>query len=167
MTVEGLITAVAQDKIALIFLFLLLPCAALMLNKLTSLRGMVPPYTYIYSVTIYITCICGILSICIWIYTATFQMKSLLDLNFFIYYLPIVSMVATLVLIKKQIKLSELPWYGEFYELVILLSIAFGATLIIMERQWLQFGNAWYVLLFSGLIFGVLKTGWERLARVR
>lgn len=167
MTVEGLVTAVAQDKVALIFLFLLLPCMALLMNKLTSLRGVESPYTHIYSGTIYIACICGILSLCIWVHTAIFQVKSLIDLNFFIYYLPIISMIATLIIIKKQIRLSQLPWYGEFYELVVLLFIAFGATLLIMEYQWLQFGNAWYVLLFSGLIFGVLKTIWERLARVR
>ncbi len=167
MTVEELIAAVATDKIALVFLFLLLPCMAVVNNKLTSLRGMVSPYIYIYATIVYATCIFGVLSIGLWIHTALFQEKGLLDLNFFVYYLPVFSMIITLAILKKQIVLSHLPWFGEFYELVILLSVAFGLTLFIIDKEWLHFSNAWYIFLFSGLLFGIFKTTWERISQIR
>ncbi len=120
MTLEHLIEYFVKDNMAILLFFMVLPIFALILNNTSAGRGNTPPYNKMYSVIVYGISIPGIFSITIWLYTMVFEHKTLWALNPFVYYLPVVSMFVCLFLINKNVRISDLPWFGEFYELMIL-----------------------------------------------
>lgn len=167
MTVQDIIHTISTDKVALFFLFALLPFLAFGLNKLTKVRGLQSPYTYIYSTIIYISGITGILSSVLWLYTMFFDQKGLWQLNPFVFYLPLISMVATFYIVKKRLRIGDLPWFGELYELLTALAVAFAITLTFVHTQAFPLSNMWLIMVLGMAIFLFLKLGWDAVTRIR
>ena len=125
-----------------------------------------PPYSYIFSTLIYLSCVPGVISFTFWIYSMVFEQKSLWTLNFSVYYLPGISMMLTLLIISRQANMKRLPWFGELYELLAMIAVVFGFVLLIIHSRIVNFTYWWQVFLVFILFFGLLKLGWERLMRL-
>lgn len=168
MTLEDLINYITNDKIALLFFFMLLPIATFVLIKVSSGKSLEKPYSYLYSIVLFLVCAPAVLSLTLWAYSMFFEQKALWQLPFFIYYLPIIIMVFCLYLLKKgRINIRQLPWSAELYELLTLLVISFASTLIIMKLDLINFHSPWQLFLF--LIFGIsiFRLLWKRMASLR
>lgn len=166
MSLDHLIEYATKDSMAVLLFFLVLPLLVVLLNSTAAGSGNNAPYNKMYSIIVYAVSIPGILSITIWLYSMLFEHKSLWKLDPFVYYLPVASMAACLILIKKNARFKELPWFGEFYELMILIFVTFMSILLIMELEILQFKALWQVALVFIFLFGLLKVGWERFQRL-
>ena len=94
----------------------------------TSLR-------YVYSVLTYTSAITGTFSISLISYALFFTKINLLDVNFFIYFLPLISMVVTLMIIGKQAKFSRLPGFNRLSGLITLLLVTFAIILFVSKSR--------------------------------
>lgn len=167
MTLEDLLAHFTTDKTALLFFFMLLPIATFILTTISSGRSLEPPFSYMYSVVIFIACVPAVLSLTLWVYAMLFEDMALWHLPFFVYYLPIIVLVGCVYLVKKnEVSIQTLPWSGELYELLILIVISFASILIIMKLEILNFESLWQVLLFFALWLGLFYFGWKRFKEI-
>lgn len=126
-----------------------------------------PPRSYVYSALVYLVCVPGIFGATLTAYTLFFVRQNLLKVNLFVYFLPIVSMIATLIVVGRQADWDRLPGVDRLYGLVLVLVVSFGAALAIQKtRIWIFFGGSIGSLLLIALIcFAVLKWGSHLLFR--
>ncbi len=167
MNVETFMDALVFDKVQVILFFVLLPAIVLGLNRIAQSHANDSPYKYAYSTLIYLSASVGSLSAAFWVYSMAFQHKKLSELDFFIYYLPMLGMMLNFWLVGMKANIKTLPWFGELSELLLLVSVSFGMLLVILHFQWLPFQFIWQVFLSAGLIFLLFKFSLDYFQRQR
>ena len=161
MNLQTFLDSISEHYFILTFLYLSVPVITMFLNKGFEGQGERGTVAYVYAILVYGTCIPGLFSACVWFYSMIFEQKSLIQLNPFIYYLPVLSMIGSLYLIKQNVRLWILPWFGELYELFGILCVSFWLVLIALSREVLPFQEQWQIWLFLIFVFILCKLIWD------
>ncbi len=154
MTLQQLFNHIADNPLVVIVFFIMLPLAALAVNALTSKSEDIDIWKYVYSAMVFMACIPGIFAITLLAYSFMFLRQSLLQVNLIVYFLPIISMVATLFIINQRVLLKNVPGFRKITGLIMLLFVTFIAMFIIDRTRIfvLVHANIWQiVMLFVGL----------------
>jgi hypothetical protein len=116
---------------------------------------------YFYAVLVYLVCVPGIGAAVLTAYTLFFTRESLLDKDLLVHVLPIVSMAATLPLIRKGISFDDVPGFDRLSGLMVLIAVTFIIVLVIQKTfVGIFFGASFAVLLALGaFLFALLKWG--------
>lgn len=122
-------------------------------------RGEQTQLRYVYSVLTYVSTIPGTLSMSLIGYSIFFTRSNLLDVNAIAYFLPLLSMLVTLLVIGKQAEFSELPGFDKLSGLIVLLLVTFGIVLLIFKTRIFIgiFASMKHVLVFAVLVYFLLK----------
>ncbi len=167
MTIQELILRLKQiHPLYLLAGYLLPPLLVWLMGfGINQFNGLRSPWKYLYSAFVYLVCIPGILAGVLTAYSIFFIRENLLTVNVFVYFLPIISMIITLVIIARKVDLSRLPGVDRLYSLMIILVITFSAVLAIQKtRIWLFFGGSFWTLIWIAIIcFIVLKISSQKL----
>ena len=120
---------------------------------------------YVYSALIYLTTIPGTFSISLIGYSLFFIRSNLLDVNFLVYFLPVISMFITLIIIGKQVEFSELPGFNRLSGLITLLLLTYGIILLIFKTRIFigVFASMKHIIIFAVLVYFILKWSLKRL----
>lgn len=170
MTLRELIGAVGEHPLILVALFALAPVAAWVVGRLhVRGRGAMKPWKYLYSALVYLACVPGMLAAVLTAYTLFFTRESLLDVDALVFFLPIISMVVTLVVISGSVHFEQVPGFDRLSGLMITLAISFGIGLAISKtRIWLFFGAPmWTLLVVALVVFVGLRSSTRMAARGR
>lgn len=132
-------------------------------------RGGLAPWTYVYSVLVYAVCIPGLFAAVLTAYALFFTRENLLDASLPVYFLPIVSMVVTLVRIRKSVSFDKVPGFDRLSGLMVMIGLSFAIALAIdRTRIWVWFGGSVQTLFLLAVgVFGLLKWGCYMLFRNR
>ncbi|GJM09183.1 MAG: hypothetical protein DHS20C11_14590 [Lysobacteraceae bacterium] len=159
MTLRDLLTWLATHPHVLLLLLLLPAAATLVANWLRQDDATPSPaWRYAYSAITYATCIPGVAAAVVTVYSLVFTGSNLLDLDITVYFLPIIAMAMTLLLVSRGISFDLIPGFDRLRGLMAILAIAFVLILIISKtRIWLFFGSSliYFVLLLAGLLLGL------------
>jgi len=162
MTTRELIQLAGQHPLVLSGYFVAPPALAFVLGRVHGpSKGGLSPWKYVYSILIYVVCVPGLLAAVLTCYTLFFSRENLLDVNLLVYFLPIVSMVVTLVFIHKKVSFDEVPGFNRLSGLMVMIGCSFTVALAISKLQiFLFFGASFerFLLLALG-IFGLIKWG--------
>lgn len=170
MTTRELIQVAGSQPLIVAGIFVLIPVLALVCGLLHKPNeGGTAPFKYFYSVLVYVTCLPGMFSGVLTCYTLFFTHENLMDANLLVYILPIVSMVVTLVLIRKKVNFDEVPGFDRLSGLMVMLACSFGIALAIQKTKiWIVFGGSVAMLFaLAAGIFALLKWGTYSLFRSR
>ncbi len=117
------------------------------------------PWRYLYSVFVYLVSVPGILSSVLIAYSLFFLGRNLLEVNIFVYYLPILSMIVTLAIIGRKVTWSYLPGVDRLYAVMIALVITFGGILAIQKTRIfiVFFGSIKVLIVIAVVCFIILK----------
>jgi hypothetical protein len=168
MTIQELVNFLGTYPKILLLFFILLPVFTFSYGKtFAKEKGIQSPHKYVYSSLVYLTCVPGIFAAIITIYSLFFIHTNLLQVNLLVYFVPIISMVVTLVLIRQNIKLDQIPGYYRLTGLMALLAATFIFALILIKtRIWLFFGGSILAFLIMVIVvFSLLKWGSNALFR--
>lgn len=168
MTVRELLGLCQQHPLALLALGLLPPLLVAAVGRLHAPgRGGASPWRHVYAVLIYVACVPGMGAAVLTGYTLFFTRESLLDANLLVYGLPILSMVATLVLIRKRVGFDEVPGFDRLSGLMVLLAVTFVLLLVVHKTFiGILFGAGIGTLILLGIAaFALLKWGARTLLR--
>jgi hypothetical protein len=168
MTTRELIHAGDHHPVALVVLFVIPPIAAWLCGFVHGpAAGVNSPWKYIYSILGYLTCVPGMFAGVLTAYSLFFTHENLLDVSFLIYILPIVSMVVTLVLIRKSVSFEAVPGFDRLSGLMVMIACSFAIALAIEKtRIFLFFGGSIDRLILLALgVFALLKWGTYMLFR--
>lgn len=165
MTIQELATAAAGAP-ALVGAILAVP-PALALLAMTGGRDPagLGPRRYLFAGLVYLVSVPGIMAAVITAYALFFEGANLLELDVLVYFGPVLTMVATLVLIARTTPLSNVPGFGRIGGLMLMMGAAFFAALIIQRtRIWVVFAGGLGSLLILGLaLFVAMRLGAARL----
>jgi hypothetical protein len=130
-------------------------------------RGRAVPWKYLYTVLVYAACVPGIGAAVLTAYTLFFTHESLLDKDLLVYGLPIVSMVVTLIAIRKRVTFDEVPGFDRLSGLLALIAVTFIIVLAIQKIFiGIFFGASILILVAVGVfLFALLKWGASALFR--
>ena len=119
------------------------------------------PVCAVYSALVYVSCCTGIFAATVLAYEVIFQKANVLDLNVVTYFGPILSMIATIAIVNKQVDLAYVPGFDRLVGLLVLMTTAIVLALIVAKtRIWLVFGSSFatFVTMVIGL-FVLLRIG--------
>lgn len=167
MTLQELFDTLAHNPTPVIIYFLLLPIAAAIGGAVaTKEEARQSPWKYFYSALVYMSSVPGILALVLCVYTLFFErQRSLLEVNALVYFLPILIMIATLLLINKKVDMRYIPGFRRLSGMLMMLAVTFITILIIQQtRIWIVFhGSVMYLFGLFLVLFGVFYLGWTKL----
>ncbi|MBF0119811.1 MAG: hypothetical protein HQK79_13330 [Desulfobacterales bacterium] len=162
MSIEEMLQKLGAYNLHLLLFFIATPTTAFVYGKLHKAgMGNYKPHKYIYSVLIYLASFPGIFASVITAYSLFITRNNLLKVNFIVYILPIISMIITIIFIKKNAELEHLPGFDRLLGLFALLGTTFLFVIIILKTKiWLVFGGTFesFILLII-FLFAILKWG--------
>src|SRR6266498_619247 len=170
MTTRDLIHQADQHPIALAAALAAPPVFAWFAGQLHDRgQGGAGHWKYLYAVLVYLACVPGTFAGVLTAYTLFFSRENLLDTNPFVYFLPIMSMIVTLVLIRKNVAFDEVPGFDRLSGLMVMVGCSFAIALAIQKTKiWIFFGGSIERLfILAAGIFGLLKWGAYMLFRRR
>ena len=170
MTARDLIDQADQHPVALAVALAAPPLFSFVVGLLHDRgRGGSGPWNYAYAVLVYLACVPGMFAGVLTAYTLFFSRENLLDTNLLIYFLPVVSMIVTLVLIRRNVAFDEVPGFDRLSGLMVMVACSFAIALAIEKTKiWILFGGSIERLfILAAGIFGLLKWGAYMLFRRR
>ena len=170
MTTRDLIQLAGQHPVGLLLVFVAPPVLAWLAGSLQGNgRGKLPPWKYLYAVLVYLVCVPGMFAGVITAYTLFFSRENLLDANLLVYFLPVASMVATLVLIRKNVSFDDVPGFDRLSGLMVMVACSFVIALVIQKTRIFVFfgGSIEKLFLLAAGVFALLKWGTYMLFRQR
>ena len=170
MTVRQLLTLVGQHPAILLGLAAVPPLVALILCALHAKgNGGAAPWRHLYAVLVYAVAFPGMGSAVVTAYMLFFSRENLLDANLLVHFGPIASMVATLLIMRKNVSFDEVPGFHRLSGLMTLIGVTFVILLAVQKTFIGLFfgGSIEWLLLLAGGIFALLKWGAGALFRNR
>ncbi len=161
MTLQELFEYFSDRPRLVLGYFILVPLLALAAGALDKDRGHYLPWNYIYAVLIYLVCIPGIFAFTLNIYLFLFEKRNIMATDLYTQVLPIVSMVITLWIIRKNVYLDYIPGFDRLSGLIMLITAALAIMWLVDRFRVIAFTQIrfQYVILFLlGLIF-VMRYG--------
>ncbi len=123
MTLGEFFELCGRNPALLLGYFLVIPLIAFLALLFSKDQGHLAPWKYLYSVLIYMVCLPGIFAVTLSVYLFLFERRSIMDTNMYTQVLPILSMIFTIILIKKQVNLDDVPGFGKLSGLITVISV--------------------------------------------
>ena len=162
MTLRDLISAADLLRVPLLIGF----CSVVILTALIGVlhgkgRGGRTPWHYLYAMLVYAACVPGTFAAVLVVYALFFSGENLLDVNMIICVVPIVAMVATLGVMRRNVDFNRVPGFNRLTGLMTMLVVVFVVAFVLRSlRVGLFFGAPmiWFFVLVAAL-FSVFKWG--------
>jgi hypothetical protein len=166
MTVQEFFDLLAANSVAVLTFFFCLPFSALLSNYLSGASAASAPWKYLYSGLIYLVSIPGLFALTLLFYLFLFERVNVMELDIVLHILPIVSMIATILIIQKKVSLDLIPGFDKITGFLTVITVVL-IVLWVLDRT-----RLWVVtflpLPFALLIFAVLLVlflwGWRRIS---
>lgn len=165
MTLQQLFDTIGENPTFIIIFFLSLPIASFVMIWITGEEAYKSPWQFIYSGLIYLACVPGIFATLLIAYNFFFERKSLLEVNLFVYFLPIISMIATLLILSRKVQLDRIPGFDKISGLVFMITAA-SITIFILDKMRILvffYGSIWYLIGLFVILLVVFRVGFKRL----
>ena len=167
MTLQQLFADMTANPLPIVFYFLAIPIFAVVLNWVTKEESYESNWKYVYSTIVYLVCVPGIFSVVLCVYSMFITPQSLLNVNALVYFLPIVSMIATIMIITRGIPMAAVPGFDKLSGLVMLLAATSILVMLISKMRIFTvfFGSIWHLAGLFLILFVVIRLAWVRLMR--
>lgn len=165
MTLKDFFDLLGDNPFYIVAYFSLIPFTALLALLMGRGEGHLSPWKYLYSILIYGVCVPAIFAITLSVYLFLFERRSILDTDVLTQILPVVSMVATLLLISKNVPLDRIPGFEKISGLIMMITAAFAFMWFIDRTRIFAFTYIpfqYVILIFIGLLI-VIRFGWSRI----
>ena len=167
MTLQEFFNFIVANPFWIVSYFILIPFTALLAGILGKSEGQMDPWKYLYSALIYLVCVPGIFAIFFNLYLFIFERRSIFQTEIFTQVLPVVSMFATLLLIRRNVSLDLVPGFGKITGLFMMITAAFAFFWVLDKTHLIviSYMPLWQgVLIFAALLL-IMRWGWGRLAK--
>jgi hypothetical protein len=126
MTLNDLLVYVGNHPEAVVLYFAILPIAALLLAWIAGAEGRNSPWNLIYSSIIYLSAVPGIFALSLSVYLFLFERRSIMNTDIYTQVLPILSMILTLNIVRRNVDLNYIPGFEKLSGLLMLIAGTIG-----------------------------------------
>lgn len=165
MTLGDLFQYLSENPLPLMAYFIGIPLIALWVGWIDADRGYDSPWKYLYALLIYAVCIPGIFSIALSVYLFLFERGgSIFNVNLLTQVVPVVSMLLTLSIIKRNVELDYLPGLGRLSSLITLIMAVFALMYLLNRTHIVAFVSipVQYLLLIVLALVIILRIAFKR-----
>jgi hypothetical protein len=164
MTLKDFFDLLTANPAYVIFYFSIIPFAALLAGWLGKGEGHIAPWKYLYSTLIYLICVPGIFAITVSIYQFLFERRSIWEADVFTQVLPIISMILTLQIIRRNVDLDYIPGFDKLGGLVMIITAALAIMWFIDRLRIIAFTfiRFEFVILFLVGLIIIIRYGWSK-----
>lgn len=165
MTLSDVYTYLSHNPLPVLLYFVALPLVAWIMGGVAHGSREVLSWSYAYAVLVYAVCIPGIFAVTLNVYLFLFERQSVWEADLLLQFLPILSMVLTLMIIKAKIPFGLIPGFGKLSGFLTLIAALIG-TMWVLDRMRLI---AFTYIPFSALLVGfvivllMIRFGWSKL----
>lgn len=165
MSVNQLLQYLAQYQWQFAAVLIGIPLFCLLLNLTQQKAAERKPVHYVYSGAIFATAIPGLLASIIVFYSMFFIKANMLDTNVVLYFLPIISMIATIAIVGRRVGFDLLPGFQRLSGLMILLAIVCLVVFFLYRLRFIIgfFASVEQLLLVGAALYVIAKIGLARL----
>ncbi|MEZ4991986.1 MAG: hypothetical protein R2824_16310 [Saprospiraceae bacterium] len=165
MTLEEFFQKIADNPAYVIFYFTIIPLTAVLAGWMGKGEGHISPWKYLYSTLIYMVSVPGIFAVTLSIYFFLFERRSIMDTDVFIQILPVISMVVTLLIIRRNVRLEHIPGFDKLSGLIMMISATLAIMWFIDRTHIIVFTHIpfMYVILIFAALLVAIRIGWKRL----
>jgi len=166
MTLGDFFKLLSDNPSVVLFLFISVPLTAFLATIFGKNEGAKAPWKHLYSILIYLTCIPGIFAVTLNVYLFLFERQPVAQVNLYTQILPIISMVVTLWLIRKNVRLDQVPGLGKIGGLMMILSVLIVFMWILEKTHifaitFIPF--SYFIILFVFLLV-IIRFGWRKVS---
>jgi hypothetical protein len=166
MTLGDFFEILSQNPSIVIFYFLAVPLSAMLGWIFGKGDGHLSPWKYFYCAIIYLACVPGIFAITLSIYQFLFERLPISEMNIFTQVLPILSMILTIWLVKKNVSLDQIPGFGKLGALMVIILILLAVMWALDRTRIIAFTGFpfLYVILLMVVLFVIIRFAIKRIA---
>ncbi len=167
MTLQEFFDSISANPIWVLSFFIIIPFVSFIINRLSGNNALSSPWAEVYSTLIYSVAVPALLAVALNIYQFLFERQSILLMNVITQILPIVSFIATLAIIRRNVSLDQVPGFGKISNLILMIFGGF-AIMWVLDRTRIFFIAFSYMpihyvfLIFIGILVAI-RFGWKRL----
>jgi len=167
MTLGQFFEVVSLQPSIVLFYFFALPFTAFLATIFGKGEGHLSPWKYLYTVLVYLACIPGIFAITLNIYMFLFERQPVMETNLFTQILPVLCMLLTIWMIRRNVSLNDVPGFDKISSLVFIITVLICMMWILEKTHififtYLPFYQ--FVLIF--IVFLILtRLAWSRMIR--
>lgn len=167
MTLQELFNLLSDNPLIILFYFIAVPLTALLTGIFGKDQGHESPWSYVYCSLIYLASVPGIFSITLSVYFFLFERHGIMDANIYTQILPIISMIITLIIIRKNVDLEQIPGFDRITGLIIIIACLLTAMWILDRTHvWVITVMPFYVaVLFLVILLVVIRFAWTKLSK--
>lgn len=164
MTLRELFQYIGQNPNFLIIYFLLIPITAFLISILGKNEGHLSPWKYVYTFLIYAVSIPGLFAIGLNIYYFLFQRGDVLQMDVYMQLLPVIVMIVTILLIKRNVELADIPGFSTLSGLWLMLFASMTLMFFLDRTRIMVFSYLpfQYLLGLFLLLFVAIYWGWKK-----
>ncbi len=167
MTLQQLFQRIGENPNFLLFYFLIIPIAAIIAGVLGKGEGHLSPWKYLYATLIYLVSIPGIFAVALNVYFFLFQRGDVMQTDVYLQILPIIVMLGTIFIIRRNVDLSLVPGFDKISGLWFMLFSTmflmwFLEKIRIVVFSYLPFQ---YLLGFFAILFALIYLGWRKFVK--
>ncbi len=169
MTLQELFDVLSNNPSITLFYFIALPLTAYLCGVMGKGEGHTSPWKYVYCVLLYMAAIPGIFAVFLNVYLFLFERQSVMRMNLFTQVLPIITMLVTFFIIRKNVDLNLIPGFDRLSGLVMIVAIVIGLMWILDRTRIfaITFIPFQYVILILIAAIVGLSFGWNKLSSTR
>lgn len=165
MTLGQFFESVSQKPDIVLFYFFALPFTAFLATIFGKGEGHLSPWKYLYTILVYFVCIPGIFALTLNAYMFLFERQPVMDTNLFTQVLPVLCMLITLWLIKKNVSLNDVPGFDKIGSLFFIITVLISMMWILEKTNIFIFTFMpfyQFILFFIGFLI-LIRLGWSKM----
>jgi len=169
MTLQELFDVLSNNPAITLFYFIALPLTALLCGVLGRGSGHQSPWKYAYCVLLYMAAVPGIFAIFLNVYLFLFERQSVMQMNLFTQVIPVITMLVTFFIIRKNVDLSLIPGFDRISGLVMIVAVVIGLMWILDRTRIFAVTVVpfqYVILMLIGALV-LIRLGWSRLSATR
>jgi len=165
MTLKDFFDLLALNPGYIIGFFLLIPLAAFIGSVIGKGEEEERIWQLYYSALMYLSLVPGIFGMMLIVYQLFLENRSIMQIDIYTQILPIISMIATIGIIKKSVDLDKIPGFGKLSGLIWMVTSVLIIMWVLEKIRIFSYMPIQYVfLILIGLII-VFRLGWSKLSK--
>lgn len=164
MTLQDVLNILGENPGYPLIFFGGLPIVALVFGWISSGEAHLAPWKFGYSGLVFAACIPGIFAFILNVYLFLFQRRDIFQSDLFVQILPIFAMIATLLIIRRNVDFDQIPGFGKLSGLVFMLSVVIALMWFLDRTNIIIFVRMEFfqLLLVFAVGFSLAYVGWRR-----
>lgn len=165
MTLQEFLEQCAANPSFIIMYFFTLPIAALLAWWLGKGEAGESPWKYMYSALMFMACIPGIFAITLNVYLFLFEKRSIFEADIYSQILPILSMILTLFIIRKNTRFENIPGFQKIGGLFMVIGAILSFMWFLEKTRIVIFSYMpfYYVLIIMAIMLIAIRFGTKKM----